>query len=79
MHRITKLDPRKQCNEYVDERLIAILEEKIAAYHEMPTPTNYLKVLYNVPAGYELTARMARVLQMDWIASLFLWIVLKRR
>ena len=58
MHRITKLDPRKQCNEYVDERLIDILEEKIAAYHEMPTPTNYLKVLYNVPAGYELTARM---------------------
>lgn len=58
MHRITKLDPRKQCNEYVDRRVIEILEEKIEAYHEMPTPTNYLNVLYNVPAGYELTARM---------------------
>lgn len=58
MHRITKLDPRKQCNKYVDERVIEILEGKIAAYNETPTPENYLNVLYNVPAGYELTARM---------------------
>lgn len=58
MHRITKLDPAVQCNEYVDERVIAILKEHIDTYNNDPTPENYLKVLYNVPTGFRLTARM---------------------
>lgn len=58
MHRITKFDPGEQCIEYVDERVIDILREKIAEYNENPTPENYLKVLYNVPVGFRLTARM---------------------
>lgn len=58
MHRITRLDPSAQCNEYVDERNIAVLEEKIQRYNEEPTPENYLRVLYNVPTGFRLTARM---------------------
>lgn len=58
MHKITQLDPNKQCNEYVDGRIVKILEEKIGKYNADPTPENYLKVLYNVPSGYELTARM---------------------
>jgi hypothetical protein len=59
MHRITKFDPGEQCIEYVDERNIDILREKIAEYNENPTPENYLKVLYNVPVGFRLTARMS--------------------
>lgn len=58
MHRITRLDPVMQCNEYVDHRMIAILREKIDAYNADHTPENYLKVLYNVPVGFRLTARM---------------------
>lgn len=58
MHRITALDPDVQCNEYVDERNVALLREKIAEYNANKTAENYLKVLYNVPTGYELTARM---------------------
>lgn len=58
MHRITKFDPAKQCNEYVDPRTIEILKEKIAAYNDNQTPENYLRVLFNVPAGFQLTARM---------------------
>lgn len=58
MHRITKLDPRKQCNSYVDEDVIRVVERKIAEYNAEPTPENYLSVLYNVPTGFELTARM---------------------
>lgn len=58
MHRITKLNPYKQCNEYVDVRIIEVLEEKIAEYNADATPENYLKVLYNIPSGFELTARM---------------------
>lgn len=58
MHKITKLNPYKQCNGYVDVRVIEILEEKIQEYNAAPTADNYLRVLYNIPSGYELTARM---------------------
>jgi hypothetical protein len=47
-----------QCNKYVDEEIIKLLERKIAAYKDNPTPENYLYILYNVPTGFELTARM---------------------
>ncbi len=58
MHRITKLDVKKQCNEYVDPEIIAIMERKITEYNADKTPENYLRILYNVPSGYRLTARM---------------------
>lgn len=58
MHRITKLDPEKQCNEYVNPCIIEILKGLIAQYNVNKNPENYLKVLYNVPAGFRLTARM---------------------
>lgn len=58
MHRITMLDPHVQCNEYVDRRVIDILSEKIAAYKVDPSKEAYLEVLYNIPAGFRLTARM---------------------
>ena len=56
MHRITRLDPLKQCNEYVVT--VGILKSLIDLYNENPTPENYLRVLYNVPVGFRLTARM---------------------
>ena len=58
MHRIAHLDTYEQCNEYVDEAAIQLVERKIEAYKEYPTPDNYLRILYNVPVGFELTARM---------------------
>lgn len=58
MHRITKLNPRKQCNRYVTENTLREVERLIAEYNANPTDENYLTVLYNVPTGYELTARM---------------------
>ena len=58
MHRIVKLDPLMQCNEYVDVGTITVLQRLIADYNANPTPENYLRVLYNVPAGFRLTARM---------------------
>ncbi len=58
MHRITRLDPARQCNDYVDSRIIDILREKIAVYNADQTPKNYLHVLYNIPSGFRLTARM---------------------
>ena len=58
MHRITKLSPAMQCNEYVDRIAIWNLDDHIKWYNENPSPESYLRVLYNVPVGYCLTARM---------------------
>ncbi|MBO5706458.1 MAG: hypothetical protein J6S05_05615 [Bacteroidaceae bacterium] len=58
MHRIAKFDIGKQCIEYVRPELIAVVEEQVAYYNANPTAENYLRVLYNVPVGFRLTARM---------------------
>jgi len=58
MHRVLKFDPEKQCNEYVFEDTTELLKCLIKRYEKDPTPENYLYVLYNVPVGYRITARM---------------------
>lgn len=58
MHKITKLDPELQCNEYVLKNVVDVVKALIDCYNEDPTPENYLRVLYNVPVGFRLTARM---------------------
>ena len=58
MHRITGFDIGKQCNEYVKPEIIDICKELVDECKHHPTPENYLKVLYNIPAGFRLTARM---------------------
>lgn len=74
MHKITKFDMKKQCNRYVDPRIIDIVQEKINEYNrlselnlsskegnkERQVMMNelYLEILYNVPSGFELTAGM---------------------
>lgn len=58
MHRITRFDPEKQCNQYVLPETIDNLKRLIAEYNAGQTSENYLRVLYNVPTGFRLTARM---------------------
>jgi len=58
IHRIAKFDIAKQCNEYVDKRAIDLLTELVNNYNADKTPENYLKCLYNIPTGFELTARL---------------------
>lgn len=67
MHCITKFGLRKQCNEYVDERIITIVQEYIDLYNSLTAQDEetiefkknlYLKILYNLPSGFQLTARM---------------------
>ena len=58
MHRISKMDIREQCNEYVSEATIKHLEELKQEYINEPTDKNYLKLLYNIPTGFQLTAGM---------------------
>lgn len=67
MHCIAKFGLRKQCNEYVDERIITIVQEYIDLYNSLTAQDEetiefkknlYLKILYNLPPGFQLTARM---------------------
>ncbi len=64
MHRITQLDLRSHCNKYVWEMTIVSLEASVARYNALEDKSSiaaheiYLEILYNVPTGFELTARM---------------------
>ena len=58
MHKIASFDIAKQCHEYVDPEVIRTVEGYVDRYNENPTPENYLRLLYNVPVGFKLTAGM---------------------
>ena len=58
MHRISKFDLNKQYCEYVDPRIISIMEELKDAYNQSQDPEDYLRLLYSNPCGFKLTARM---------------------
>lgn len=58
MHRITKFDINRQCNEYVEMEAIELLERLVKEYNTEPSDENFLRVIYNIPTGFELTARM---------------------
>ena len=58
MHRISKFDLSKQYNEYVDPRIIEIMNELKDKYNQTKDPEDYLRLLYSNPCGFELTARM---------------------
>ena len=47
-----------QCNEYVDVGAITVLQRLLDAYKADPTDENRLRLLYNIPTGFRLTARM---------------------
>lgn len=71
MHKLQNMNPRMQCNHYVDPRAIDILNEKIAEYNRLIKLKKMgisvfddmikearLEMLYNIPSGFELTAAM---------------------
>ena len=65
MHKITKLNIKKQCNKYVWNSTIDKLERRVELYNSLEDKSTdmakelYLEILYNVPSGFELTARIA--------------------
>lgn len=58
MHRIAQFDVDEQCNEYVHAGTISVVKGLLDCYKDDPTPGNYLRLLYNIPVGFKLTARM---------------------
>ena len=58
MHMATKFDIEKQCNEYVKPQIIFVGKMLVEDYNADPTPEKYLTLIYNLPVGFRLTARM---------------------
>lgn len=58
MHCISKMDIKPMCNEYVSDAVVAEVERLKEVYLNDKTDENYLRLLYNIPTGFELTARM---------------------
>lgn len=71
MHKLNKFNVADQCNKYVDKRIIAVLQEKVDNYNNLlerqkngenisveAIKEARLEMLYNNPAGFELTAGM---------------------
>lgn len=58
MHRISKFDLDEQYIEYVDSRVIDIMNELKDKYNETKNPEDYLRLLYTNPCGFKLTAAM---------------------
>lgn len=62
MHRISKFNIKEQCNEYVDDRIINIVQSIADEYNSIEdkgseyAKNSYLRILYNTPSGFELTA-----------------------
>lgn len=67
MHKITQLNIKKQCNKYVWDSTIENIEKKVSEYNGLNKEDKnsdygkelYLEILYNVPSGFELTARIS--------------------
>lgn len=71
MHKLNKFKIVDQCNAYVDQRVIDVLQELVDEYNSLlerqkngedvsieAIKTARLKMLYNTPSGFELTAGM---------------------
>ena len=58
MHCICKFDLNAQYNDYVDKRIVDIMNELKDAYNQSKSNEDYLKLLYSNPCGFKLTARM---------------------
>lgn len=58
MHKAANFDLDAQFNSYVDPVIAQRVKEIRDAYLADKTPENYLKLLYNLPTGFEYTAGM---------------------
>lgn len=71
MHRLSRFKIADQCNKYVDQRCIDVLQDLVDEYNALVALKNHgediseseiktarLKMLYSIPSGFELTAGM---------------------
>lgn len=58
MHRAAKFDIASQCNEYVTDATISEVNRLKEIYLQTNSKEDYLRLLYNLPSGFQLTAGM---------------------
>lgn len=58
MHKIQNFDISKQCNEYVDKEILNRLKQLQKNYNDDKSNENFYKLIYNIPSGFQLTARL---------------------
>ena len=58
MHKIMDFDIDSQCCEYVHPEIVDILKKLVAKYKETKSKDIRKQILYSVPVGFKLTARM---------------------
>ena len=59
MHCIERFDIKSRCCKYVSPVIIEEVERLKAVYLANPTPENFLNLVYSVPVGFTLTARIS--------------------
>lgn len=70
MHRLIKMDIGKSCNKYVTKEMIGIIDKYKVEYLENPTYENFMKLVSNLPMGFELTMGIStNYLQLKTIYS----------
>lgn len=58
MHRAAKMNLSECFNEYVSPNILVECNRLQAVYLDNPSVENYLRLLYSLPSGMQLTARM---------------------
>lgn len=58
MHRISKMNIKESCIEYVSEEVIEVIERLVDKYNRTKDKEDYLNLLYSCPTGLRLTARV---------------------
>ena len=59
MHRAPRLlEKESPFNDYVDDIILHRLKQLLVVYDKDKTPENYLRLLYSIPSGLELTAHI---------------------
>mgnify|MGYP007122069480 CR=1 FL=1 len=58
MHKIQDMSIADNCIEYVSPVIIEEAERLRNEYNKVPSPDNFLQLVYSVPVGFQLTARM---------------------
>jgi len=58
MHKIKAMNVKDCCNQYVDTVIMNQLRWYQSVYNKNPTEENFYRLIYNIPTGFELTARI---------------------
>lgn len=58
MHKIKAMNVKDCCNQYVDTVVMNQLRWYQSVYNKNPTEENFYRLIYNIPSGFELTARI---------------------